>query len=89
MGAWIEVDRTAPVTKRHEACFVFVTSPILGRRAYLVGGRGFKDVDIYDPYDRIWIRGAEPPVQMHHVQCVAAQGKLWVGASFVCFYICL
>lgn len=68
-GTWIEVDATAPIDKRHEACFVMVNSPIKGRKAYLIGGRGNKDTDIYDPIARQWTKGASPDIELHHMQC--------------------
>ena len=86
---WIEVDWVEDVEDdddegieaRHEACFVMV-----GRKGYLVGGRGNKDTGIYDPVSRTWTKGARPPIQMHHMQCVAAQGKLWVMAAWTDWY---
>lgn len=48
-GKWLIVDNDAPIDQRNEACFVMV-----GRKAYLVGGRGNKDLDIYDPVQRQW-----------------------------------
>jgi N-acetylneuraminic acid mutarotase len=83
-GIWIETDADAPIDKRHEACFVMV-----GRKAYLVGGRGkfpVKDLDIYDPVTRSWSKGTPPPEQLHHMQCVAAQGKLWIVSAWKDWY---
>jgi hypothetical protein len=53
----------------------------------LVGGRGNKGTNICNPVSRTWSKGAAPPMQeMHHMQCVAAQGKLWVMAAWTaCF----
>ena len=53
-------------TARHEACFVMVNG-----LAYLIGGRGYKRIDIYNPVTRTWSTGQEPPIQLHHMQCVA------------------
>lgn len=71
-------DGNADLTERHETCFVMV-----GRKAYLVGGRGIKPTDIYDPVSRTWSQGAAAPGEFHHAQWVAAQGKLWVAAACV------
>jgi hypothetical protein len=68
-GLWVEITSNAPIENRHEACFVMVTSPQKGRKAYLVGGRGTKRTDIYDPVARTWSVGATPPIQIHHMQC--------------------
>lgn len=80
-GKWVEIDANANIEARHENCFVMV-----GRKAYLVGGRGFKRMDIYNPVTRTWSEGPEPPIQMHHMQCVAAQNKLWVVAAWTKWY---
>jgi N-acetylneuraminic acid mutarotase len=59
-----------------------VNNPTKGRRAYLVGGRGNRDTDIYNPVTRLWSKGANPSIKIHHMQCVAAQGKLWIMAAW-------
>lgn len=76
-GRWIAIDDNADIDVRHEACYVMV-----GRKAYLVGGRGTKRTDIYDVVTRSWSVGASPPIQLHHMQCVAAQGKLWIMSAW-------
>lgn len=66
-GSWIEVDDSAPLTARQEACFVFDD---VSRRAYLIGGRDRGSsyaVDIYDPVARQWTEGSEPPMELHHM----------------------
>jgi N-acetylneuraminic acid mutarotase len=85
-GKWIEVNADAPITARHEACFVMVNNPTVGRRAYLVGGRDIQDVDIYNPRNRTWTKGAPAPIELHHMQCVAVQGKLWIMAAWTGSY---
>jgi hypothetical protein len=85
-GRWIEVNANAPINQRHEACFVLVDNPIMGRRGYLIGGRGIKDIDIYSPCTRVWSKGARPPLELHHMQCVAAQSKLWIMAPWTGSY---
>jgi Malectin domain len=81
-GRWIEVNATAPITARHEPCFVMVDNAKVGRKAYLVGGRGEKITDVYDPVTRVWTKKRPPPIEIHHIQCVAAQGLLWVMAAW-------
>ena len=83
---WIETDPDANIDERHESCFVMVDNAVVGRRAYLVGGRGNKALDILDPVTRTWSVGLEPPIQMHHMQCVAAQGLLWVVSPWTDWY---
>ena len=65
-GKWIEVDPNATLFKRHEACFVMVKG-----LAYLLGGRGRKVTDVYEPTRKSWISKTGPPIELHHTQCVA------------------
>ena len=78
-GEWITTDSDADLTSRHEACFVMV-----GDKAYLVGGRyrGSNAVDIYDPVTRTWTEGKSPPIEIHHMQCVDVDGKLWIVSAW-------
>lgn len=51
----------------------------------LIGGRGRnKAVSIYNPKTGLWVNkpGAGAAVQLHHMQCVAAAGKVWVVSSW-------
>ena len=54
--------------KRHEACFVNVNG-----KGYLIGGRGEKPVDVYDPNIQSWTQKAGPGLELHHMQCVAVE----------------
>lgn len=68
------------VIKRHEACAVMVNGLVV-----LVGGRGAnKPVSIYNPKTRAWVtrQGPGNGIQIHHFQCVAAQGKVWIISSW-------
>ena len=58
-------------TARHEAAFIG-----LNERYYLLGGRGIKPVDIYDPATQQWSEGASSPVEIHHFQPVVYDGKI-------------
>ena len=73
----METDDNASIDKRHEACFVMA-----GNKAYLLGGRRSFDLDIYDPVSRSWVKGEDSPIELHHMQCVAAQGKIWIVAGW-------
>ena len=75
---WIEVNLNAPLNARHEACFLMV-----GRKAYLLAGRGIKPVNIYDPVTRTWTNGTAPPIQIHHTQCVAVNNdSIWIVSAW-------
>jgi hypothetical protein len=78
LPAWIETDKNATgINARHEACFVMV-----GRKAYLLAGRGIKPVNIYNPRNRTWTNGAAPPKEIHHTQCLAVDDSIWIVSSW-------
>ena len=62
---------------RHENAFV-----ALDGRLYLLGGRGQRPLDIFDPASGRWREGAPPPLEIHHVQAVAHAGRLYVAGAF-------
>jgi hypothetical protein len=72
-GRWETLPAGEKPTLRHESGYVRV-----GSRFYLVGGRGTKPVDIFDPATGGWSTGATPPVEMHHFQAVEHGGKIYV-----------
>ncbi|CAN5402716.1 kelch repeat-containing protein [soil metagenome] len=72
-GRWELLPAGEQPTLRHENGYVRV-----GSRFYLVGGRGSKPVEIFDPATGQWSTGATPPVEMHHFQAVEYDGKIYV-----------
>ncbi|MBA2245382.1 MAG: kelch repeat-containing protein [Gemmatimonadetes bacterium] len=72
-GRWELLPAGEQPTLRHENGYVRV-----GDRFYLVGGRGSKPVEIFDPATGRWSTGATPPVEMHHFQAVEYDGKIYV-----------
>ncbi len=60
-------------TARHEAAFTRV-----GDRAYLLGGRGVKPVDILNPETQSWTQGPESPLEIHHFQPVAVGKEVYL-----------
>lgn len=80
-GYW----RTTPVkgrslVKRHEACAVMVNGEVV-----LIGGRGInKPTSIFNPKTQTWRKGKGPGpgVEIHHFQCLEADGKLWAVSSW-------
>lgn len=60
-------------TARHENGFVAVAG-----RLILLGGRGERPLEIYDPASGRWTKGAAPPFEIHHLQGVEFGGKLVV-----------
>lgn len=73
-AGWSAVPASAGApSARHENAFVEVEG-----RLYLLGGRGERPLEIYDPATRRWSQGAKPPLEIHHVQALAHDGRLYV-----------
>ncbi len=70
---WRQHEPGTPPSVRHENGFVAV-----GDRLYLVGGRGERPLDIFDPATGTWTQGSAPPFEIHHMQAVAYDNKLYV-----------
>ncbi|MEJ8800548.1 malectin domain-containing carbohydrate-binding protein [Pontibacter sp. H249] len=77
-GAWqiIEPAAGAP-TARHENGFVEA-----GDKFYLLGGRGIKPVQAYDPIAKIWTDKAVTPIELHHFQAVTMNGLIYIIGAF-------
>ncbi|MDQ2075203.1 kelch repeat-containing protein [Marinimicrobium sp. ABcell2] len=70
---WQEHKASTSPSARHENGFVAV-----GERLYLLGGRGERPLDIFDPATGSWSQGAKPPFEIHHMQAIAYDEKLYV-----------
>ncbi len=64
-------------TARHEAAGVTV-----GGKFYLIGGRGSRPTQEYDPVDRTWTVRGFPPFEVHHFQPVVVDGLVYVVGAF-------
>lgn len=71
--AWESVECKGAPTARHEAAFVEVNAKL-----YLLGGRGIKPVDEFDPETRSWRALAKPPIEIHHFQPLVREGQIWI-----------
>ncbi len=72
---WSEVkslDGSTPVA-RHEAAFVNVDE-----KFFLLGGRGIRDVSIYNIRTQKWTVGAKPPIELHHFQPIVFDKKIYI-----------
>lgn len=70
---WRALDPAGEPLARHECALVE-----LGGKLYLVGGRGEKPMNVYDPATNAWSDAARPPIEIHHFQAVAYDGSLYV-----------
>ena len=75
--AWESVEPKGPPHKRHEHAFVKVKD-----RFYALGGRRIQPVDIYNPQTKRWTMGKAPPLELHHFQALAHEGKVLVAGAF-------
>ncbi len=77
-GSWSTVeDSQGSFDPRHEADYVRV-----GDKFYLLGGRGNRALNIYDPKTNHWTKGSQPPVKIHHYQALAFQDEIWAVGAF-------
>ena len=74
--SWKILETKGQPTARHENAFVESEG-----KFYLLGGRGIKPVDIYNPQNNSWTKGAESPVEIHHFQAVSYHGKIIAGGA--------
>jgi len=58
---------------RHEAAFVHV-----GKRFYLLGGRGIRPISIFDTKTKKWTLGAKPPIEFHHFQPIVYEKNIYI-----------
>lgn len=70
---WETLAPEAPPAVRHECAFAE-----LGGKFYLIGGRGLKPVEEYNPATNRWRALTPPPIEMHHFQAVSYQGRIYV-----------
>ena len=74
--SWKIIETNGEPTSRHENAFVEVEG-----KFYLLGGRGIKPVDIYNPVTNSWTKGAKPPVEIHHFQATSYRRKIIVAGA--------
>lgn len=67
----------AEATPRHECGFVACSDHL-----YLIGGRGIKPVERYDPDSRGWQQLNKTPLEIHHFQPVSYNQKIYIAGAF-------
>lgn len=72
-GKWITKNPEGILDPRHENGFAEVNG-----KFYLLGGRGIKPVNIYNPVSNSWIKGMPPPLELHHFQALTYKGEICV-----------
>lgn len=74
---WQYVEPTNTCTKRHECA-----ATALNGSLYLVGGRGIKPVEAYNPLSKTWQKLAPTPIEMHHFQVLTYNNEIYVMGAF-------
>jgi N-acetylneuraminic acid mutarotase len=73
---WETITNEPVCTARHEAAMT-----ALNGKLYLLGGRGVKPVEEYDPASKGWRQLSKTPVELHHFQAVVVGDRIaLVGA---------
>jgi N-acetylneuraminic acid mutarotase len=74
---WKIVNTTGAIEKRGESGVATANGKI-----YLLGGRGDKPVNQYDPKTNTWTALANPPIEMHHFQAISYKDEIYVLGAF-------
>lgn len=75
--SWKTIPAQEKAQKRHENSFIQV-----GKKFLLIGGRGEKQIDIYNAETQNWNKGAIPPIELHHAQAVSIDGLVYIIGAF-------
>lgn len=78
---WKAIEPENLPVKRHENAMTHANGKL-----YLLGGRGLKSVDEYDPKKNTWINLKETPLEMSHFQAVSFHGEVYVVGAFTGSY---
>lgn len=75
--AWQAMEPDNLPEKRHENAMAVANGKI-----YLLGGRGIRPVDEYDPKKDTWRTLGESPLEMSHFQAVSYKNEIYVLGAF-------
>lgn len=70
-------DNSQP-TERHESAYVEKDG-----KFYLMGGRGSRPIEMFDPVSKTWLNMGTPPINLHHFQPVVYNDLIYVIGAFV------
>lgn len=71
--SWSMIETKNNCTERHECSGAAVDGKL-----YLIGGRGDKPVEEYDPATQQWRTMSMPPMEIHHFQAVSYKEKIYI-----------
>lgn len=75
--SWETVTPENNCTNRHENALAAVKGKLI-----LLGGRGVKPVESFDPKTKKWTKHLDTPLEMHHFQAVTYKDEVWVLGAF-------
>ncbi|OOG78078.1 kelch repeat-containing protein [Algoriphagus sp. A40] len=75
--SWTIIQPKTEATPRHESSFVECDGKL-----YVLGGRGERPVEEFDPKTNSWTKLADAPMEINHFQAVAFQGEIWILGAF-------
>ena len=77
-GTWrnLEYSSGQPIV-RHEACAMFAKGLL-----YNIGGRGIKDISVFNPLTGTWTTRPGPGVEINHIQCVYYNDRIYLGGGW-------
>jgi len=67
------VDSAGNPSARHEN-----SAAVVGREVFLFGGRGQRPLDVFNVDTGTWRQGTPPPMEVHHAQAAALDGRIYV-----------
>lgn len=70
---WTTVETVNHPLPRHENSFVENNG-----KFYLLGGRGIKPIEEYNPKTKTWKTLATPPIEFHHFQAISFKNEIYV-----------
>lgn len=74
---WVTEKTQNESTPRHECALTEANG-----KFYLMGGRGIKPVEEYNPKTKSWRKLNPTPLEMHHFQALNYQGKIYIIGAF-------
>ena len=72
-ASWETLNPVGSPSARHEAALVAFKDKL-----YLIGGRGIKPVDVYDPENNTWTAKSPTPLELHHFQAVVVDDAIYL-----------
>lgn len=75
-NTWQEIETSKSFSVRHEAGFIKFAD-----KGYLIGGRGIKTVDEFDPNLLTWRPLQKSPIELHHFQPTVWQNKIVIAGA--------